>query len=294
MAPTPGPAVPVRSLTATEQRQWSDAGYLLLRDVVSRAAIQQMRALYAHVAETFLEQLRAEGLITELHPDLPFERRFAVAAGKHAAKFGRGWRRAVAQRAVFDLHHDPALLDVVAELLGGDVIGHPIFNARPKLPGQQLTVVPWHQDSSYFGPASEQILILTCWIPLVPVDAKNGCLQVIPGSHRERLHPHLQEDREGQFLELPASVVDESRAVTVPMAPGDALLFTNLTIHRSLPSVADTIRWSIDIRFLRDGARPDQAAAQWPDADFEWVVRSRTRPATTFESWHQQTSRFTW
>ena len=158
------------------------------------------------------------------------------------------------------------------------------FNARPKLPGQQLTVVPWHQDSGYFGTVSETSLIPTAWRPLVPVDETNGCLQVVAGSHRLGVVNHYTEEREGKFLEVLDELIEESRIVTCPMELGDALVFHNLTLHRSLPhTTSEIIRWAIDIRYLRDGDHP--GTIYWKDPDFKWVIRSETQPATPLNQW---------
>ena len=240
-------------LTDAQRQQWDREGYLVLKNLLPRPIIDGVRRKYAEVVDQLIAQLKAEGLIQDEGKHLPFERRLAEVAGRHANKFGRGWRKLVGGREVFDLHHSPGLVDVVGELIGGDVIGHPVYNARPKLPNQQLTVVPWHQDSGYFGEKSATSLILTCWIPLVPVHAENGCMQVIPGTHRTPLYKHTLENREGQFLELDPAVVDESKAVTLPMQPGDVLIFNNLVFHRSLASTSPDIRWSIDVRYIREG-----------------------------------------
>ena len=162
------------------------------------------------------------------------------------------WRNQVAGEAVYELHHAEPLVTAIGEITGTDVIGHPVFNARPKLPNQQLTVVPWHQDSGYFGAQSESALIPAAWIPLVPVDETNGCLQVVAGSHKIGLLNHHTEDREGQFLEVLDSLIDESQIITCPMEMGDALLFHNLTLHRStVHTTSNMIRWAIDIRYVR-------------------------------------------
>jgi phytanoyl-CoA hydroxylase len=284
----------VQSLNQRQVRQWETDGWLLLRGIIPDESVQAMRAMFGRVVDGYIGQLKAEGLVTDERRDLPFERRFAVVAGPHATRFGRSLRRDFAQRELFDLHHSQPLVSIIAELTGTDVIGHPVFNARPKLPGQQFTVVPWHQDSAYFGRESERSLIITCWIPLVPVDASNGCLQVIPGTHRMGWIEHKTEEREGKFLEVDGSRLPEAGAVTCPMQPGDALLFPNLTFHRSLPSTAETIRWSVDLRFVRDGDYPGQPRSYWPDPSFQWVIRSHTQPVTAFEEWQRQTRQLSW
>ena len=278
------PPNPATSLSPEQMAQWQNDGYLLLKDVVPISAINGVRASFARVVDTIINQLKADGTIQDEGATLPFETRLAQVAGAHAHRFGRSWRDQVATSEIFDLHHAPRLVDAIGQLTGTDVLGHPVFNARPKLPGQQLTVVPWHQDSGYFGTVSEASLIPTAWIPLVPVDETNGCLQVAAGSHRLGVVNHHTEAREGKFLEVLDELIQDFRVVTCPMALGDALVFHNLTLHRSLPhTTSETIRWAIDIRYLRDGDHP--GTIYWKDPDFKWVIRSETQPITPFTHW---------
>ena len=240
-------------LSPQQMNQWENDGYLLLKNVVPMSAINGVRDSFARVVDGIIDELKADGIIEDEGSELPFETRFVQVAGEHANRFGRSWRNQVATPEVFEIHHAPRLINAIGQLTGTDVIGHPVFNARPKLPGQQLTVVPWHQDSGYFGTVSETSLIPTAWIPLVPVDETNGCLQVVAGSHRLGVVDHRTEAREGRFLEVLDELVDDSRIVTCPMEPGDALVFHNLTLHRSLPhTTSEIVRWAIDIRYLRD------------------------------------------
>ena len=264
--------------------QWQTDGYLLLKHSIPHALIEAVRQQFAHMVDNIIRELQVEGLIQQDGSDLPFEERLHTVAGNYANRFGRSWRQQVLGQPIYDLYRTPALVSAINQITGADVIGHPVFNARPKLPGQQLTVVPWHQDSGYFGSESEQALIPTVWIPLVPVDSTNGCLQLVIGSHRRGLLTHHTEVREGQFLEVMDRFIDESKIVTCPMEIGDALLFHNLTLHRSTAHTNNkTIRWAIDIRYLRDG--DDGGSVYWNDPKFKWVISSQTQPITSFEEW---------
>lgn len=272
------------TLSPEQMEQWEIDGYLLLKDVVPLPEIDGVRDRFAHVVDGIIQQLMEQDIVEDEGSELPFERRFWEVAGEHANRFGRSWRGQIATSEIFDLHYAGPLVDAIGQLTGTDVIGHPVFNARPKLPGQQLTVVPWHQDSGYFGTVSEQSLIPTAWIPLVPVDETNGCLQVVAGSHKLGVVNHHTENREGRFLEVMDSLVDDSKIVTCQMDIGDALVFNNLTLHRSLQhTTSEIIRWAIDIRYLRDGDHP--GSIYWKDPDFKWVIRSETQPLTTLEQW---------
>ena len=273
-------------LSPEQMHQWENDGYLLLKGVVPETAINGVRDSFARVVDGIIRELKADGIIEDEGLELPFETRFAQVAGEHANRFGRSWRNQVATIEIFDLHYAPLLVDAIGQLTGTDVIGHPVFNARPKLPGQQLTVVPWHQDSGYFGTVSETSLIPTAWIPLVPVDETNGCLQVVAGSHRLGVVDHRTEEREGKFLEVMDELIEDARIVTCPMALGDALVFHNLTFHRSLPhTTSEIVRWAIDIRYLRDGDHP--GTIYWKDPDFKWVIHSETQPLTYFLEWRE-------
>ena len=166
-------------LSEEQIQQWDQDGYLLLKQAIPLSIIEDVRQLLSEMVDRIIKTLKSEDLIEDEGEDLPFETRLFKVAGTHANRFGRSWRNQVAGKAIYDLHHADPLVAAIGEITGTDVIGHPVFNARPKLPNQQLTVVPWHQDSGYFGAQSESALIPTAWIPLVPVDETNGCLQVV-------------------------------------------------------------------------------------------------------------------
>lgn len=271
-------------LTPDQLVQWENDGYLLLKNVVPVSMINGVRDRFAIVVDGIINELKEQDTIDDVGADLPFETRFLEVAGEHANRFGRSWRGQIATSEIFDLHYAEPLIDAIAQLTGTDVIGHPVFNARPKLPRQQLTVVPWHQDSGYFGTISEKSLIPTAWIPLVPVDESNGCLQVVAGSHTLGIVNHHTENREGKFLEVMDELIDEAQIVTCPMDIGDALVFNNLTLHRSLPhTTSEIIRWAIDIRYLRDGDHP--GSIYWKDPDFKWVIKSQSQPLTSLSEW---------
>ncbi len=271
-------------LSEEQAKQWEEDGYLLLKQAISLPIIEGVRQLFSKMVGRIISELKSEGLVEDEGKNLPFETRLLKVAGTHANRFGRSWRNQVAGKAVYELHHAEPLVTAIGEITGTDVIGHPVFNARPKLPNQQLTVVPWHQDSGYFGAQSESALIPAAWIPLVPVDETNGCLQIVAGSHKIGLLNHHTEDREGQFLEILDSLIDESQIITCPMEMGDALLFHNLTLHRStVHTTSNMIRWAIDIRYVRDD--DDAGAIYWKDPDFKWVIRSQTKPITPLDAW---------
>ena len=199
------------------------------------------------------------------------------------------WNREVLSEAVYDLCVHPAVLDIAESLLGStEVTMNGDYWVRPKLPEEQLTTLPWHQDSDYYGAQTEPLHLLSIWLPLVDVDETNGCMQFIPGSHKWGLLPTV---RQGHHLAPTEDVEARGRVETLPMAVGDAVAFRNLTFHRSLMNNSVGVRWSIDLRYSVTGTPLDWLAQMGLHG---FVARSREHPESedSWETWHA--TRYAW
>jgi phytanoyl-CoA hydroxylase len=85
---------------------------------------------------------------------------------------------------------------------------------------------PWHQDHAYWNlPLDSKVV--TAWIALDAATVENGCLYVIPGSHREGPVVHFNR-RDWQICD---DQVQTSRAVAAPLKPGGVLLFNSYLQH---------------------------------------------------------------
>jgi len=118
-----------------------------------------------------------------------------------------------------ELARDPAIVDLVSGAIGDDVIlwGCHVF-CKPAGEGY---ATPWHQDGHYWP--IRPLATCTVWVALEPSTVENGCLRVIPGSHRaRRLHDHLHEDRTDLTLNqrMADGTFDESAAVDIELEPG--------------------------------------------------------------------------
>lgn len=103
-----------------------------------------------------------------------------------------------------------------------------IFTKPPNYPGQA-----WHQDELYI-PSRDRSLA-GAWIALDDATIENGCLYVIPRSHRMGyLYPQQPHDRPGEWDFAPLSYgFDESAAVPVEVNAGDVLFFHGYLLHCS-------------------------------------------------------------
>jgi ectoine hydroxylase-related dioxygenase (phytanoyl-CoA dioxygenase family) len=69
------------------------------------------------------------------------------------------------------------------------------------------------------------------------VDLANGCLEVVPGSHRWPILCTEKADTKVSFTDVTVPLPDAAAAVPVEMEPGDVLFFHGALVHGSAPNV---------------------------------------------------------
>lgn len=130
-----------------------------------------------------------------------------------------------------------------------------------KEPGA-ISRTPWHQDLNYWPVEGEQVC--SVWIAFDPVDRSNGAMEFVAGSHRSgrRYQPfdfrHADAVETDEFEPLPD--VDahrgEFRILTWDLEPGDAVVFSALTLHGAAGNATrDRRRRALSIRYTGDDVR---------------------------------------
>ena len=162
----------------------------------------------------------------------------------------------------------PKLLDAVESLLGPDItfVNSMCITKPPEVDARH----PLHQDLLYFGfrPAAA---MLGTWTALEAVTRENGCLAVLPGSHRGELMEHEEPDWEWVNAGyLGVKGLDASQRVHLPMDPGDTLLFHSLLIHGSGTNATDGFRRAISTHYARTGCE-DLWAGTDQMAERPWI-----------------------
>ncbi|MFC5651159.1 phytanoyl-CoA dioxygenase family protein [Paenibacillus solisilvae] len=125
--------------------------------------------------------------------------------------------------------HDK-LADALADLIGPDIkCVQSMYIDKPQNFGVGQ---PYHQDSYYLK--SEPNTLIGVWIALDDVDEQNGCLHVIPGSHRGPILPHevpIDERQRKYFQEVYAAKKEDEVPCRLPK--GSAVFFPGTMLHRS-------------------------------------------------------------
>lgn len=129
-----------------------------------------------------------------------------------------------------EIVHNNSLLDAVEDLVGPDILnyGTVLFIKEPQDPG----FVSWHQDARYMG--LEPHVGITAWIALSESNELSGCMQMIPGSHG-KINEHNDTFGEKNILTRGQEIqdVDESKAVSLRLRPGQMSIHSARVIHAS-------------------------------------------------------------
>jgi len=266
------------SLLSPEQSQrYEEDGYLIIPNLLNERDLEPVRRAIMRQVENEAQRLFDTDEIQDVHDELPFTRRLKEIY-RPIKKRSIGWNQEVFSEEIYDFGRHRTILDIAEALVGPELQFNGDYWVRTKLPGEKVTTFPWHQDSGYYGDPTE-FHILSLWMPLVDVNEHNGCMQVLPGSHRWGLRP---VDRNGDGHHIPTEDI-ESRGeiVTLPMKAGDIFAFHNLTFHRSLMNYSDDIRWSIDLRYSEIGQPLEWLFKAGLNG---FIAQSREHPKTV-DSW---------
>jgi len=131
---------------------------------------------------------------------------------------------------------DPRTLDLVEQVLGPDIELYQVGQSLVKEPvgGHPKHL---HQDAAYFEHKYEGPMALLCYV--VDTDLNNGCLHVVPGSHRLNV---LEHEDTLSHLGLNADEWPWEKSLPVEGKAGDAIFFHVKCIHGSKPNWSDQPR----------------------------------------------------
>ncbi|EYF01757.1 phytanoyl-CoA dioxygenase family protein [Chondromyces apiculatus] len=265
------------------RRAFAEEGYLVLPDAVPREACE---ALCAHVSDLILrvagEHARGERGVSEEAGFWASLRRSAhevevfldPAVGPPRALPPESWERAVT-RIGHGLHRVDAQFGALCR---SEAVAGPLAAITPepavvvqtaviyKQPRSEVVQFGFHQDSWYLS--AEPDTLVLAFVALDDMDEENGCLAVIPGSHREGLGTRLVLGDKGyvslgRTQGLPAPRHPE-RAVLLPAAKGTIILAHGRTYHASGPNRSDRPRRAFIAHALGAGSR--MQASSWIQA----------------------------
>jgi phytanoyl-CoA hydroxylase len=205
------------------QNQYAQDGYTVLADALSAGEVQALRDEAVRICRGELGAVDGVRRAADDEPDEQVVREYLCIHFPHKLS---------------DLMHTtlahPAVVDALTGIIGPNVkaMQSMLFIKSEGRPGQA-----WHQDE-LFIPTRDRSLT-AAWLALDDATVENGCLWVLPGSHRrgvlypDRDHQNPRFDCEVEAYDFPYRDED---AVAVEVPAGSVVVFNGYLLHMSLPN----------------------------------------------------------
>lgn len=214
-------------ITESDVVFYKENGYLLVRGLFNEQEVEQLRNATDAIIERAARTVHDNN--SQWQGDFlpPEELKKLVLKGFHDVHY----HDAAFTRA---LTH-PRMVAVLEKLIGPDVQLH--HSKMLVKPPERGAAFPMHQDYPYFPHIDHTMLAAS--VHMDDADLENGCLHVIPGSHKTGTLPHV-----GQFY-LNHKEYPISMGTPCPAKAGDVLFFNYLTIHGSPQNRSDRFRRNV-------------------------------------------------
>lgn len=220
-------------LTATERMGWEEDGFFIRYDIFTKDENDYLAQVADEIAvgkrlfnAKFINQ---NALVRDGKVDISGIN--AMHCIHHINKYSPEF---------LERTRDPRLTDPVVDLIGPNILG---LNSLYiwKVPKIGLGF-PWHQDRWYFNRQYKTDKTVGTWTAFDAADIDNGCIYVIPGSHKNEVHEHvdLEGSQQNEFKQAVGAKDEDGVPVEVP--PGSVIFFNNNLLHKSTDNKSERFR----------------------------------------------------
>jgi len=178
---------------------------------------------------------------------------------------------------------DDAILDIVEPIVGPDIaLFSTHFICKPKGNGKR---VPWHEDSAYWKKQMDPMEVCTVWLAIDPSTRVNGCMMVIPKTHREGQagysdYEAVDVNRSVFGKEIIEQHREDSRRVYIELQPNQCSLHDARIQHGSEPNTSQIRRCGWTLRFCGTSVKFNQAA--FDGAHHVYLARGKDRGGNVY------------
>ena len=169
-----------------------------------------------------------------------------------------------------DLIRDARVLDPIEQLIGPDILcWSTIFWIKD---AGSKSFVSWHQDNTYWGLSSRNVV--TAWFAISDASVEAGCMKVMPGTHSGETLAHEDTYDADNMLTRGQSIrgLDEARAASMPLRAGEMSLHNYCLAHGSGPNLSGDRRIGVSMHFMPPDTK--QVVGTW---DCAALVRGTDR-----------------
>ncbi len=251
--------------TPEQKAQYEQDGFFIVRNVIDRDAAMEVRGVIRNHILTPDNTPRGDQ-VDPMDPmgDTPAAR---------AARFRKLGDFCIASPLIWHTIHAGRLMPRIAQyFLGDDVVLK--FNSCFLKPARTGSATPWHQDNGLWRDGETEPF--NFWMAIDPATRANGCMQFIPGTHREPIEVHGLY-RDSIHGELPRERVEACKARFglrhIELEPGDAVCWHSNLYHYSPPNTSDQGRIAVAGVY----STPALADRNPYRKQYQWIVRNGQR-----------------
>ena len=202
-----------------------------------------------------IAQYRGDGYVCPV-PVMPAAEAVSLRSKLEAFEATQGGRLEPGQRSrafllfkwLDDLIRDARVLDPIEQLIGPDILcWSTIFWIKD---AGSKSFVSWHQDNTYWGLSSRNVV--TAWFAISDASVEAGCMKVMPGTHTGDTLAHEDTYDADNMLTRGQSIrgLDEARAASMPLRAGEMSLHNYCLAHGSGPNLSGDRRIGVSMHFM--------------------------------------------
>jgi ectoine hydroxylase-related dioxygenase (phytanoyl-CoA dioxygenase family) len=222
----------VPTITDEQFRQFHEQGFFILENVFTPEEMDELTGVIEAYQRRHDEALREKGGTEGI------SRAGEISFTSHLAEKDEALRRFILR---------PEFVAIATRLLGPDVDLY--WNQAVFKGPEGEKEFPWHQDDGYTP--VEPSPYLTLWLALNDATPENGCISVMPGSHKNGRAPH----RPSPVGLICHDLDDPNQGVQVPVKAGSIAVFQSLVYHKSGVNRSQGTRKAYIIQYSHAGLR---------------------------------------
>uniref|UniRef100_A0A9L0RE68 Phytanoyl-CoA dioxygenase, peroxisomal n=1 Tax=Equus caballus TaxID=9796 RepID=A0A9L0RE68_HORSE len=230
-------------LTLQQRKFYEENGFLVIKKLVSDADIERFRNEFERICR---KEVKPMGLM--VMRDVTIAKSEYVPSEKMITKV----QDFQEDEELFRYCTLPEILKYVECFTGPNIMAmHTMLINKPPDSGKKTSRHPLHQDLHYF-PFRPSNNIVCAWTAMEHIDRNNGCLVVLPGTHKGSLKPHDYPQWQGAVNIMFHGIQDydeNNTRVHLVMEKGDTVFFHPLLIHGSGRNKTQGFRKAISCHF---------------------------------------------
>ncbi|RNA02638.1 phytanoyl- peroxisomal [Brachionus plicatilis] len=220
--------VPEGKLTQEQRDFYEKNGYIVVKNLISEEKLEKYKQRFQEICA---KKIQVPGMT--VMKDVAIAKSEFLEGEKAITKI----QDFCYDDELFEYCSLPEVIEYVKSFLGNNVMAmHTMLINKPPDPGTLTSRHPLHQDLYYF-PFRPAERIVCAWTAMETINRQNGCLVVIPGSHKGEFLMHDYPKWEGGVNKMYYGIqdidLDKANLVHLPMEKGDTVFFHPILIHGS-------------------------------------------------------------